>query len=815
MGRELKPYDDINAYADAPSSPAETIDLRRLMVALRRQRTTIILPAVLLGGLGLVYAVSKPETFTTYSSMLLDNNINQSVQQAGGITAVAPVERIENARVVLGSAKLAGDVLDKTGLEENPSFMNPPRSAVASAIGRVISTLLAPVRWIIDLVTPADVVETTELAPSLNESDPLIVQLDPKRRLAMYRLQGGMRVDRIGQSSAVAISYSSNDPVIAAQVANAYADLYVQDLLTSNAGSIGQTNSWMQGRLDELRDQAQEAAGAAERFAAENGLVEFSSGGLLTEQALNELNSSLTAVLTEAARARAVLDTYDRAVAGGIEGLTNSNSSLAIGGDISVELRARLDSYNDVQARLQRLLSTSGPNHPQVAGLQQTLITTAERLFVELQAKRAEAQSTLDVANARVEALQQSVQKASERNSDQAANFVRLRALQNEASTMSTIYQQTLTRSQEIEQQQSFPVSNVRILSYAQVPSAPSGPAVLRTALAATLLGVFIGMAIAALREWRERSLRTAADVTDYSDLRFLGHLPVLPTVRRARTEGAASETEAEPVSNRVTGEETLPALSKARYPIIKTPVPVLHYPNSVYAETLRHVRLAGEGSGGVLPVTGVTSFHPFKGRSSVALNLAGQLSIGMHSVLLIDADTRGRALTRMLGLENEPGLTDAVSGRGHWKEMLVSIADTNVVVLPCGMDHGGPSDDLLTGQMLAQITAEAQEGDFDRVVVDVPPLYPVAQGRAILHDLPQFVIVGEWGQTSRSMAETALAEDQRLEARCLGVVYDRVNMRKLRAFLLPGEMENYLDGSKSDMPLWRRITRRFGFRSL
>ena len=57
---------------------------------------------------------------------------------------------------------------------------------------------------------------------------------------------------------------------------------------------------------------------------------------------------------------------------------------------MSEELRARLDTYNDVRARLQRLLSTSGPDHPQVAGLRRTLATTAERLFVELEAMRAE-----------------------------------------------------------------------------------------------------------------------------------------------------------------------------------------------------------------------------------------------------------------------------------------------------------------------------------------------------------------------------------------------------------------------------------------
>ncbi len=140
---------------------------------------------------------------------------------------------------------------------------------------------------------------------------------------------------------------------------------------------------------------------------------------------------------------------------------------------------------------------------------------------------------------------------------------------------------------------------------------------------------------------------------------------------------------------------------------------------------------------------------------------------------------------------------------------MLVAIADTNLVVLPCGQDRGGPSDDLITGQLLSQITTEARDSDFNRIIVDVPPLYPVAQGRAILHELAQFVIVGEWGKTSRAMAETALAEDHLLEARCLGVVYDRVNMRKLKSFLLPGEMENYLGGPKSYMSLRRRKARK------
>ena len=54
-------------------------------------------------------------------------------------------------------------------------------------------------------------------------------------------------------------------------------------------------------------------------------------------------------------------------------------------------------------------------------------------------------------------------------------------------------------------------------------------------------------------------------------------------------------------------------------------------------------------------------------------------------------------------------------------------------------------------------------------------------------------------------MVETVLAESPQLEDRCLGVVYDRVNLRQLRSFLMPEAMENYLNRSKDYLSLKRR----------
>lgn len=800
MARALQPYDPSNAYGVTTPPADQTIDLRRLMTALRRQRSTILLPAVLLGALGVVTAKTAPDTYTGYASLMLDSNMSGAIRQVGGIDRTAlPEDMIENARVVLQSDKLALDVLDRTGLQADPAFMDPPVSGLSRAVGRIVGTVLFPVTWVRQqlgaLMAPAD--RPADLP--ISASDPAepsspTAALDPQRRLAASALQNGIDVYRQGRSTAVTISYTAFDPTTAANVANAYADAYVQDMLAANANAVGQTTAWMRGRLDELRSQSQAAAAAAEAFSAEHGLVGTTGGDLLTSQAVSELNTSLTAAVGDMARAQAVLDTYDKAVAAGVEGLT-SGIDLTIGGEISDALSARISTYNDVRARLDRVVGTAGPGSAQAAGLRQTLSTTAQRLFVELQAQQQSAKTALSVAKARVDALQASLDEATRRNNAQAANMVKLVALQKEAATLSELYQSTLTKAQEIEQQQSFPVSNVRILSYAQPPLQPSGPSTMRAASMMLVLGLFLGMLRAAIRESRERFMRTASDVTDNSPLRFLGHLPMLPRPRATPAPAGPARAPAARVPAPSGG--TLPVLSRRCAHTVRTVVPILGFPNSVYAETLRHLHLAvGPGLEGK-QIVGITSFHPYDDRAGVSLNFAAQFGLGQQSILLIDADTRGRALSRLVGADSFEGLGDAAAGKGSWQDMLVCIEGTNLSVLPAGLTQGGRVDDMVTAGFLNDVLRETDEL-FSAVVIDVPPLYPVAQGRAILHHLPHFAIVAEWGRTPRDLADMALADDPELEARCVGVLFDRVNLRRLRRYLPPGAAENYVGMAKA-----------------
>ena len=247
--------------------------------------------------------------------------------------------------------------------------------------------------------------------------------------------------------------------------------------------------------------------------------------------------------------------------------------------------------------------------------------------------------------------------------------------------------------------------------------------------------------------------------------------------------------------------------LRRDAMPVAHVALPALHYRRSIYSETLRRVRLALEAAAvdDTVPAIGVTSIHPDPARAMVALNLAGILAGNGFSVLVVDADLRERALSRLIGIEDRHGLADAMMGRGDWRDMTVSIALTRVVALSCGLagaDSGGT--EVLTTSGMHGFLDEARE-EFDCIIVNAAPLYPVVEGRAALNALDQFLLVAEWGKVPRGVLQDTVASDPALMQRCLGIVFDRVNLRRLRRrYLEPGAADQlmtasspYLDGRR------------------
>ena len=105
----------------------------------------------------------------------------------------------------------------------------------------------------------------------------------------------------------IEIEFRSLKAEKSAQIANAFADCYLEDQLNSRYFSAQQAATWLQDRMRELNDQSSQADAEVVRFKAKNNIV-AAGGKLINDQQLAELNTQLIIAGEKTSEARARLD---------------------------------------------------------------------------------------------------------------------------------------------------------------------------------------------------------------------------------------------------------------------------------------------------------------------------------------------------------------------------------------------------------------------------------------------------------------------------------------------------------------------------
>lgn len=776
----------------APPAPVmdegETLDLQRLLAAARRQRWVFVIWVMIAIGVGAAYLATTPPRFSAGATVLLADRVNRAIEEVSSIDSIAVTESaLESAQEVIRSQQIAVTVADRLQLHSNASYLNPP----VSGASQLTAAIKAAIRLPISLLRPAAPVPG---AGPANGDD------QRARGKVVRSLQTGIEVARVGRSTAFYIGFTSHDPVIAAEVANAYAEAYVADILNANFEATERTTRWLQVRLDELEGSAQRAAMAAERFRTQNGLVS-SRGALMTEENVGQLNAELAEAVAELARSRALMDTYDSALNQGPEALIGETGlRVSLPGDARLQLLQ--EALSSLIGRLAEVERDFGPDHQQAGVLRDQIAQQSQTLFGEMARLAEAARGEFEVADARVAALRDSLGMAMDTNSAASEAQVQLRALEQRAQTLSMLYQTFLTRFQEMDQQKTFPISNVRILSVADVPLRPAGPSTTKIMAIMLILGLMMGFVTAVIREWRDRFLRTGDDVQIETGQRFLGYLPRITDAAdggAARTRGARKafkwpswlsfrrpeqSTEALPFHHeRGMGA---PDTAQARQAAARTMTHVAENPRSLFAETLRNVRFASDVNMGDRPgrIIGVSSVRPGEGKSTVAANLATLLAASDNQVLLIDADPRNPGLSRRLQMTGSPGLVEAVMGRAPWQSLVRVQVDTGVHLLPCETPKlMSYSSELLGSAGMRALLMELR-AVFPTIILDLAPLGPVVDARVLIPMLDQVVLVAEWGTTPKQLLRATLGNEPAMTDKLLGVVLNKVDMEALKNYV-------------------------------
>ena len=166
-----------------------------------------------------------------------------------------------------------------------------------------------------------------------------------------------------------------------------------------------------------------------------------------------------------------------------------------------------------------------------------------------------------------------------------------------------------------------------------------------------------------------------------------------------------------------------------------------------------------------------VTSAVHGEGKSVTSINLALTLARQEKlKVALVDADMRKSSVRQWLGLDSRgAGLSTVLARGGELDGSLVQLTQPPLTVLPAGPSPEHPAE-LLESVAFKRVLA-ALKAQFDFVVIDAPPVLPVADAGILAAEADGVLLVIRAGKTQRRTALQVHAHVKRMKARLLGCV--------------------------------------------
>lgn len=168
-----------------------------------------------------------------------------------------------------------------------------------------------------------------------------------------------------------------------------------------------------------------------------------------------------------------------------------------------------------------------------------------------------------------------------------------------------------------------------------------------------------------------------------------------------------------------------------------------------------------------------ISSAVPSEGKTTVAVNLALTLAGAGRSTTLIEGDLRRPRVTRYLGMVGGAGLTNILAGSAEVADVLQHHGDGDLKVIAAGPTPPNPSELLASSHMFKLIDELRGQNDF--VLIDAPPLLPVADASGLAVIVDGVVLSVRYGSTRKDQLQQARSTLDRVGARTMGIVLNIV----------------------------------------
>lgn len=555
-----------------------------------------------------------------------------------------------------------------------------------------------------------------------------------RRRVAGELLLKTFNLEPDRLSRLVRLRFTSPDPALSQSVVNAWAKEFVQLTQERKIDASAYAREFLENRLNQLRGRIDSSERQLVDYASRESIVNLpgtvqENGKTSGERSL--LVDDLSTLNQELSRA-----TADR---------VRAESRLASGSDTSTEaldntaLAGLRQKRAEVAADYAKMMTQFQPDYPPARGLKSQLDQLDRAINSEVSRVGGSISSVYRAARDREVKLQRQVDQLTQRVLDLRRRSIQYNILEREADTNRQLYDGLLQRYKAIGVGGGVGTNNILMVDQAQLPERPSSPKLLLNLLFATMAGFGIGLIAAFLREQIDQGVSDPAQVERTIGVPLLGTVP--------RSDGELSEQLRNQKSS--IGEAYLSLRTKL-----------------------------GFATDHGLPRTlGVTSSQPMEGKSTTSLALAQSIARSGKRVLLVDADMRSPSQHVLVGVANDAGLSNVLSGGATIAQLAQPTEFANMFILP-----GGPTPPSAP-ELLASSSFDAALTDalthFDHIVFDAPPVMGLADAPILGSKVEGIVFVIEFARTKQGMAQVAVDRLMGAHANLLGVVLTKFDSKR------------------------------------
>lgn len=693
--------------ASADSDEEEALDLIGYWRVIQRRKWGILGLAVFLSLLAAVVVSMMTPIYKSTVTILVEQNKAKLLSIDEIYSGISSDQSHYQTQVeLLQSNALMEAVVDRLKLTTNPLF--DPREQHS-----VVQDVLASLGFGTAKMTEQEIRKNTANA-----------------------LSGMVSVEGSKKSQLIKVSVSSSDRQLAATIANAVADAYIEMDMEARFKMTQKATDWMNSHLTSLKANLEKSERTLQEYREQHNLIDTKN------LSLSGATSQLETMIRNLVEARLV-----RAQAkNNLDQVTRSK-----GNELSMPIVQRnplvanlMGTVAEHERKVSELSNRYGSEHPKLLQAQAELKQAKQNLQNQVADVVSGLEREYEVARTNEAALAAAVAETKQGIQGTNRKEFELTALEREVKSNRDLYDMFMGRLKETSTSSDLQSLVARVVDPAITSDVPVKPKKRMIVSLAFVFSLMLGVAVAFMLEYLDTSVRSAEDAERKLGLPMLAAVPLI--------ELAAGQSAG------------------------------LYYrdaPKSLFAESVKTIRTGILLSGIDHPkkTLVVTSSVPGEGKTTVAINLA-LAHAQTKRVLLIDADMRRPSIAKVLGLDNtHPGLSMLVLGMVKLEACVYKIEGSTLEVLTAGSIPPNPLE-LLLSEKFKELLAELGE-KYDAIFIDSPPVQLVSDAVVLASMATGVVFVLKADATPFQLARRAIRTLQRGGAPMFGIVLNQANFKK------------------------------------